>query len=222
LWHINSVTGDPIDFAEVPAGYATSQTDMLTFCLQLTESFGFGTPYSPVAVVTDLANSPDGPSGFSLGAVATAMIKWMWALHYDDIFAQGTSALRNLYAGAFQLAIWELEYDQPTTPSTTYFTSGDLTATGNQTIGSVSLFGLSKDWISEAITKYNTVGDTAPVSLAVLSKSNFQDQIVQYIPPVIPDVDPVPEPASVAIWLMIGAGLAYQHRRARRAGRASI
>ncbi|MGQ0634156.1 MAG: hypothetical protein ACT4QC_06085 [Planctomycetaceae bacterium] len=215
LWRVSDVTGDPIDFADVPAPYSGTG-DIVTFCLQLTETFGFGTKYTDVVAVTDLSTAPDGPTGFSLGSVASAMIKWLWDKHFDEIFTQTTAALRNGYAGAFQLALWELEYDKPTTAATNYFTTGDLRATGNQNVGSTTLFALAKGWISEAINDYNDHGDTAAVSLLALTKRRFQDQLVEYVRPTTPDVDPVPEPASMAIWLLVGSGLAFQGRRMRR------
>lgn len=218
IWDIVSVSGPPIDFRDIPAPYAGPSRDILTFCLQLTESFTWNSIYNPVAV-KDLSQAPDAP--VALTAAAIGMIKWLWQDNYNSIFAQSTEALRDLYAGAFQLAIWEIEYDNLNAGDVTSAmntTTNKLTTNNrNQTIGSQNLFDLTRSWITSAKNKYNSLGDKATVKLVALSKANFQDQIVELEPPIIIVGDPVPEPASMAVWLVVGAALVVPVARRRRA-----
>jgi hypothetical protein len=151
-----------------------------------------------------------------MGAAVAGMISWLWADHFGTVFnAANSAALTNLYAGAFQLAIWELEYDH-TNPAS--FLSGNLTATHDQTVGAVSLFSTALSWVNQAITDYNSHGQTAPsgLSLAALSLPGFQDQIVALTPPANPNATPVPEPASVAVWLAFGLAIVVPILRRRR------
>jgi hypothetical protein len=219
LWDVRAVHGGVANFAPVPAPYSsTPNADIVTFCLQFNDNFSFGTNYNGVSLVP-LTSAPDagigGAIGSPMGTDVAGMIAWLWQDHFTTVFnAANSAALTNLYAGAFQLAIWELEYDH-TNPSS--FLTGNLTAAHDQTVGAVGLFATAMSWVNQAIIDYNSHGQTAPanLSLAALSLPGFQDQIVGMTPPPTPNSTSVPEPASVAVWLVVGLALAVPMFRRR-------
>jgi hypothetical protein len=219
LWDVRAVHGGVANFAPIPAPYSSvPNADIVTFCLQFNDNFSFGTNYNGVSLIP-LSTAPDagigGAIGSPMGANVAGMISWLWEDHFATVFNPANStALTNLYAGAFQLAIWELQYDH-TNPSS--FLTGNLTAAHDQSVGGVSLLTTAMSWVNQAITDYNNHNQTAPtnLSLAALSLHGFQDQIVALTPPPTPQAVPAPEPASVAVWLMLGLALAVPSLRRR-------
>lgn len=219
LWDVRAIHGGVPNFAPIPAPYSsTPNADIVTFCLQFNDNFSFGTNYNGVNLVS-LSTAPDagigGAIGSPMGADVAGMIGWLWENHFATVFNPANStALTNLYAGAFQLAIWELEYDH-TNPSS--FLTGNLTAAHDQSVGGVGLFATATSWVNQAISDYASHNNSGPanLSLAALSLHGFQDQLVALTPPPNPNLTPVPEPASVAVWLVLGLALAVPMLRRR-------
>ena len=187
---------------------------LTTLCLQLNQTLGFGTSYT--YQLADLANAPDSPG--TMGSLAVSLITDLYSNFYD------VGPVTQASAGALQLAVWAIEYHAAQLVSA--FTSNlnnPLTAAQVST-GTGGTVALSTNTL--ALSYLNTVlahnaglngGLTATVQMFSLILDGVQDQIIgdRVAPP--PNVGEVPEPASLAVWGVLGlVGTAYGRRRKSR------
>jgi hypothetical protein len=153
-----------------------------------------------------------------MGTTAATLIEELWAQHFQEVFGnsplQGTDPSNlNTLAGAFQLAIWKLEYDHASTqytdttgtPGSVDFSKGFLQVSNPNN----SMATTAAKWINDLVNFQGT-----PANLMALTSPTQQDQLVE-IESIIPHNGSVPEPASGVIWLVAG-GLAVIARRTRR------
>jgi hypothetical protein len=166
---------------------------LLTFCLELSETFSSGT-YNVDLISLDSAPKPGvGLPSTGMGTTKADQLSILWAKYIGDAM---TSAANS---AAFQLAIWMIEYDNLELSS--HFGSGTP-----QTIKN-----LANSWVDYVKT---APSDAERADLMAFSKTGFQDQLVAVIPPS-PGPSPVPEPSSVAVWLLVGAAVGIGLRRRR-------
>jgi hypothetical protein len=122
----------------------------------------------------------------------------------------------NVLAGAFQLAIWKLEYDHASTqytdttgtPGSVDFSNGFLQVSNPNN----SMATTAAKWINALSSFQGT-----PANLMALTSPSQQDQLVE-VESINPHNGPVPEPASSIIWVMAGC-LAVIAKRTGRAAR---
>ncbi len=207
----------------------TSTNQLLTFCIEINQNISFNNNPAYTYTLVSLDQAPQGTSELpvsapngnpavpGMGPGAALLIEELWAQHFQEVFnpllhQAGDPTDLNVLAGAFQLAIWKIEYDHASshytdttgTPGSVDFAHGFLRVSDpNNQIASTA-----KKWID------NLVGFNGnPANLVGLSSLNQQDQLVE-INSITPFGSPVPEPASGVIWLVAG-GLAVIARRGR-------
>ena len=218
-WHVTS-DGSPGTLSS----YVNSGAPLYSFCIQSFQNTGGS--YS----VGSLTNAPSGgvDAGYiDAGAAAQiqGLVNSFWsALDFtnskpDNYTYKTTPYSDDKVAAAFQLAIWEIEYDGGTTPQGEsfrqnngydYFTHGKLKADGS---------GAAADAISLANAWLNSVDwtpDTA-VSSYVLYDSCHQDQLVCVKNTGGGAGQGVPLPAALpgGLALMLGLGAYRKFRRSR-------
>jgi len=203
-----------------PSGPAFSVSGLITFCVEINQNISPG--WSETYLIsTDLAAAPTGtgiPSQSGMGAAAAGYIADLWNKYYNAATnsPSGQTINAHLYSqsdlsGAFQLAIWKLEYDTATAGTTgalkfsgneitgVSWTKGNLLVTGNQ-----AELDLAAHFLTDLVPSSN---DGLRVLISGDHNGDFQDQLFA-----------VPEPASLAVWLVVGSvgGWAGVFRRRRR------
>jgi hypothetical protein len=152
-----------------------------------------------------------------MGAAAASLIAGLW--HNEIATVDAALALPYNYTneetiratvGAFQLAIWKLEYDGQNGPAGLSFTDSNqnLTVTGVDWRGNHTEEYLAQTWINALVSQWDAnaklyVGPKA--NLVALSDVHQQDLVGE-----------VPEPLSVVVWTVLGAGAGGMALRRRR------
>ncbi len=230
LWNVlpgSSLTPAPTidDFVDPTPGntVAANATDLLTFCLELNRNIGWGGQYrAEILPLADLPSSgaPPGSSPLGMGPVSAELIAKLWYKYYSNAVAglSPQGATISPAAGAFQLAIWKLEYDPELMTGTSFAASGF--GSGFLTVDDLShsIVSLAASWIDD-ILKNRNVYEMANLRGLRLTDRNgngdYQDQVAQLTGGNIQSF-PAPEPASLAIWLVVGAAFAVPKLRRRR------
>jgi len=167
-------------------------TSFVAYCVDLAQSFSFNNPFTVTAA------SPASMS--AIGGVRTSVL--------DRLYTQRFASVDNrMESAAFQLAIWEVLREAPTTNVAAYsLSSGSFVATA-ATSGTT----LDSDAINLATSWLNTLsGASGGYTLTVLSSATHQDQMM---------ATPVPEPETYMM-LLAGLGLMGFVARRRRQGAA--
>lgn len=185
-------------------GAGTTVTGLLTYCIEVNQNIYPGYSGQTYYVTTDVGSAPIGTALPAMGSQAAGYLAELWAKHIQD----ATSS--NNGSGAFQLAIWKLEYDvlhassSPAAPiqivngviTDVNWGTGSLQATGNQ-----AELDLAKSYLM------NLTSDASAANLRALisgnSNGNYQDQL--FAVPGPNSVFAVPEPAGILTWLLIGS-----------------
>lgn len=232
-----------LTFVDPVATAANHPAQLLTFCIEFNQNiwwhgtFGYQlVPLNEAPQPSTLApisysangNAPPGEyaldsSSAGMGPRAVFLIEQLWRRNFESIFQPNLndpsliSTDPNILAGAFQLAIWKLEYDA-NDPSMTYangnlehadFSSGYLRVTSGLSGDKVVV--QSQKWIDGLSLDYH--GPLA--NLIGLSAPTFQDQVAELA--VSPFDKAVPEPAQQWIWLVVfGAFVGCARIRLRR------
>jgi hypothetical protein len=209
----------------------TSTNQFLTFCIEINQNISFNNNPAYTYTLASLASAPIGtseqpvkapngnPSGPGMGAVAANLIAELWANHFEEVFGnsplQGTdSSNLNILAGAFQLAIWKLEYDHKSSqytdnygsPGSVDFSKGFLRVSDTNNLIATTAAG----WINDLANFKGTAAN-----LVAITSLTQQDQLVE-LKSTVPFGSPsVPEPASGLIWVVIAClvGIATLTRR---------
>jgi hypothetical protein len=142
-----------------------------TFCIELTQHIGYG-KYTYDVVPLEAAPSPGG-SGVGLGMQSEKadLLREFWASHRDDVIDADTSA-------AFQLAVWEIVYDDTRNPdgSLDLHASLDLKAGSFRVkppINSQPYLATAQSWLWQL----DGVGPMA--HLSAMSNPRYQDQVFE-------------------------------------------
>lgn len=236
-WDVNQ----PNDSSRTNGDFVTVDGQVLSFCIDLIEYVGSGATYemepnienAPQPTLSD-AQDPNG--AYPMEAQKAAAVKELWAEHIDDAKRGG------VYADAFQLAIWEIIFEEyhPGNPNDYWNVNGydsgrgdfywrsDRSGNPNSYIyGTDGYLTLANAWLSRVDGDYT--GHLAPELVAWVAPypepgvdSARQDQLVQCTP-YDNETQQVPEPGTVVnllgLGLMVGLG---GFRRLRWRGRKTI
>lgn len=198
-------------------GSATTVNGLLTYCIEVNQNIYPGYSGQTYYVTTDVGSAPVGTALPTMGSQAAGYLAELWALHIQDATSSNTGS------GAFQLAIWKLEYDVLHASSSSTapiqivngvikgvnWGAGSLLASGNQ-----AELDLATSYLM------NLTSDASAANLRALisgnSNGNYQDQL--FAVPGPNSVFAVPEPAGIVTWLLIGsvvgcAGLVPRRRK---------
>lgn len=225
-WKITS--DDGATFSADIASHANHyiSTPVYTFCIQLFQTTG--SPYT----VSALNGAPVG--GADAGSVDLKAAQQMQGLvdafwnkidfNNSSPFAYTFGANKynaNEVAAAFQLSVWEIEYDGGLTPgndsynlggtfgadsgSTNFFTGGVLTAStlNGQTSDQQLAINLANAWLNSTAWSIDT-----SVSSIALESGTYQDQLYGMPNNGSGNIQPTPLPASLPAGLTLLAGLA--------------
>lgn len=172
-----------------------SSPNLITYCLEV-NSLIASNPVTFEAVV-DI--------GTYLGSAAAGnAMELLWQSYFSAVLSGGATE-----AAAFQLAVWELKYDGAadvllSNTKTDYLTAthGSASAMGNfsATPTNSAIVALANSWLHSIFTS----GQTATTVLVALVDNSGQDQLAVRDPSSIPNVGAVPEPASLAVWSVLG------------------
>ena len=91
------------------------------FCTDMWQSASGVETYA----LDDLANAPE-PGAYSMGADRAALIAGLYAAHYDDLTSGYTGFSVNETAAAFQLAVWEIAFEDNFDAGAASFATSDL------------------------------------------------------------------------------------------------
>lgn len=158
-----------------------------TYCVELTQSIGFNTPYSDYTLVDAAAHS-----GFTQAKVDKLGRLLSFA---NAAISSAGGGLKDDYSTSLQLAIWNIVYDN----------DDSLSVQSGGTFSDTSGFAAkANDFLNGAISATNTL------QLWVLESREHQDQLVWRTR------QDVPEPASLALALTALGGLGWSSKRRQR------
>ncbi len=134
------------------------------FCIEADPS---STQFQSYEVV-DLedAPEPDGPGGNAMGIVKADYIRQLWAARISEVDD-------DISAAAFQLAVWEIVYDDVWGLSEGSGSFYVYSSTNSNVTGAVAL---ASDWLSD----FDFSGDKA--NLLALQSMSYQDFVVEVVP----------------------------------------
>ncbi len=167
-------------FSAVYTPTGGSPTSFVAFCVDLFQTFSFGSPFIVTPV---LAQSLYAPERFTL-------LDRLYTQHYAPI---QNGASNSTDSAAFQLAVWEIIRE---TGSTGFSLSGGTftaSATPSTNTGDLLAISRANTWLSDA----SLGGASGDYILTALTSGTRQDQMM---------ATPVPEPETYAM-LLAGLGL---------------
>jgi hypothetical protein len=184
------------------------------FCVEIPENMSTGGTYTygsfTQAGIVPLASAPKDNAGHSphpMGTNAADLIMELWGQYFSTL--NSTTKY-----GAFQAAIWKLEYDN----------GSNNWATGNLRTTAVTAGGVPTG-TGELNMAYNMIADIltneyAPAKLVALSAgvSAQYPQGLQDFVGVGVAHESTPEPASLIVWTVLASGAAGMAMRRRRSG----
>jgi hypothetical protein len=218
--------GGPFSFTVQSGSILPTGTLLTTYCLQLNQTVASATYH---LVTLDMAPTggpvePDSDASLGIGYdpnaphmsnEAVALLQELYGAHYSGLTNTGDAN-----DGAFQLNVWAMEYFGKQLQVAYTTKGGPLTAAevSTATSGHVdfSANATALSWLNTALGPkshgtYIVLALINPNSTAKFGTA--QDQIITFdgkTPPLIT----VPEPASLAVWGMLGlVGIAYGRRR---------
>ena len=188
-------------------GYAVGQ-DVGTYCIQGLQSVSAGGTYTYTVENLSSPSLPDGGTDQGdLDSVAAKQIQGLADTYFSLAAHTDGSYNADETAAAFQLAVWEIEYDGGTgkesfTPGGSYnfFTHGLVEATGTNSEG-IAAVNLANNWL-------NHFTAASSVSSLAFANSSSQDQFVYQLGVGgTGQVTAVPLPAAFPAGVMLLSGL---------------
>lgn len=179
-------TGGGVFNWETQPGSPVNLGDFATFCIELTQLIATGDIVSFSIASVQSAPIP----GSGMGTAKADLIRELWGRFHASIFTHfdpGTAA------NAFQIAIWEIIYENT---GVLNVNNGDFQVAGFTVGGPAAL--LAQNWL-------NQLDGTGPFEhrLVALTNPYKQDQITI-----------IPEPATIVIWGLMGTiGICWWRRR---------
>lgn len=154
----------------------------------------------------DVAPVPDYPAGGQegMGPDRANNIRKLWGEYFDDIFSDPNTTTQAINAAAFQLAVWELVYEDGATFSVLNDTADDDSVAGTFYVnyGSSGAVGLANSWLS-AIQADIGADKLNKANLIALTNDHYQDMVTV-----------VPLPAGAGMGL-VGLALVMWRRKRR-------
>jgi hypothetical protein len=192
-------------------GGSTSSTGILSFCIEMTEFIQNGPTNLTMIPLADAPAQASGPNVGGMGATSAMLIEELWGKYINTVLNPPAGLTTSQAAGAFQLAVWKLEYDGKDpfgTPGSVNFGKGYVEATAHNA-SDATILSTAGNWIN-SLSLNPSSGDLA--NLVALSGPNFQDQVGQ-----VNQANQIvtPEPSSNLIWLVVAAIGIYPIMRRR-------
>ena len=187
------------------SGGVASSTGILSFCIEMTEYIQYGPTNLTMIPLADGPAQVSGPNVNGMGATSAMLIEELWGKYINTVLDPPAGLTTSQAAGAFQLAVWKLEYDGSdpyATPGSVNFGKGYVEATAHNA-GDAAILSTASNWIN-SLSLTPASGDTA--QLVAISGPNYQDQVCQIV---------TPEPSSNLIWLVVAALGVYPIMRRR-------
>lgn len=203
-------------------------SSIYTYCIQLGQTFSGGSSDNTFALNFDVAPSPTGKAATDAGYIDTLAAAQLQALVTNH---WAYSLTGKVQTAAFQLAVWEIEYDGGSieTPlkgsgenlsgSMDYYfgrTNGKiLTATWSSNTSSVSYqaVNLATTWLNELTNV--SVGNPAITTAVALNSPGTMDQTGGIQDQL--GIKAVPVPAALPVGVAMLAGMAVVRKIRRRA-----
>lgn len=213
--------GGLLNWTNVKVGPAlnslTSVSNIVTSCLEVVQEISWGGTYTFQA--KSLVGAPN-PGGEIATHAQANLIQSLFQLAYPDVGAMSASAAR-IAAGAFQIALWKLEYDG----ASSNFATGRMRLTNAPTGDAATMMANAASLLNQlALLPTNNDPNGHP-NVWALTNSGNQDQLYGIVVPAEPQTSPVPEPASLIVWSVLAGGTAgfavAGKRRRATAGRWS-
>jgi hypothetical protein len=206
-----------------------------TFCIQMGQSFSTGSGANPYTFNVVSINHSNPTGGNDAGYIDPTAAGQMQLLtdRYSKYLSlsglktiNGTSYSAGEIAAAFQLSLWEIEYDggsgtnryatytPESFPGAGYFGGGNFKVSATSGTSGADAVGLANYFLNNFTL--NTPGVDTTYSSIALTSSNSQDQFFG-IPNVPPRCAPVPLPAAFPIGasLLVGLGVVKKLRSRR-------
>ncbi len=207
---VNSSTNTDI----IPVG-----SNFMAFCLELKQTLNSKASYN--FVIDSVQNAPN-PStssplpGGHIGAVREGYLTKLYDLAYDimlDKLSSTSSSTRNAYAGAFQLAIWELSHETYE-PSPLHFgvSQGDGTFylnVASPTGTTLNGITLANQWLAAVLDPNVTVDRKYDIyALTNYTNANTAQDLIFAVP--------IPEATAMTTWALVLLSASAVSRPARR------
>jgi hypothetical protein len=187
------------------SGGVASSTGILSFCIEMTEYIQSGPTNLTMIPLADGPAQMSGPNVNGMGGTSAMLIEELWGKYINTVLDPPAGLTTSQAAGAFQLAVWKLEYDGHdayATPGSVNFAKGYVEATAHNA-GDAAIISTASSWIN-SLTLDPSTGSLA--QLVAISGPNYQDQVCQIV---------TPEPSSNLIWLVVAAIGVYPIMRRR-------
>jgi hypothetical protein len=206
-----------------------------TFCIQMGQDFSTSYWSNPYTFNVVSINNSNPTGGYDTGYIDTVAAGQMQLLadRYSKYLSlsgsqtiNGSSFSAGEIAAAFQLSLWEIEYDggagtnryatysPESFPSASYFGGGNFTVSATTGTSGAEAIGLAHYFLDTFTL--NTTGVDTTYSSFALTNGNAQDQFLS-VSNITPQVNSVPLPAALPVGASFLLGLAVINRfRAKR------
>ena len=187
-----------------PGGTASS-TAIVSFCLEMTENIQYGPTNLAIIPLAKGPAQASGPNMNGMGGTSAKLNEELWGKYINTALSPPPGLTTSQAAGAFQLAVWKLEYDGKDPygpPGSVNFSKGSVEA-GEDKASDATVLNTACNWIN-SLSLDPASGDLA--NLVASSSPNCQDQVCQIV---------TPEPSSNLIWLVVAALGVYPLMRRR-------
>jgi hypothetical protein len=208
-------------------------TQFYTVCIQMGQYFYSGSTFNYDVVSINNGNPLGGVDGGYIDTVAAGQLQLLTDRYARLLVLSGTEKINNTtytageVAAAYQLAVWEIEYDggsgknstsasvPESFPGANYFTTGNMRASAAAGTAGADAIALSSYFLDNFAL--NTAGVDTTYSSWALVNGNYQDQFLG-VPNIVPQtIQSVPLPSALptGFALLVGLGIARKVKQRR-------